>query len=200
MGRQKYRNNSFPTNNRSRSYDRSKNSNFRNSRYSPHRRQNYRHRSRSNSFVRSNKYNKNNVSNRGRFKYKNRSNSRNSTFHPKAYAINLAELKNGVPDSFKKPNERYLPQKNYKNSKSPSNRNFCYKCGSSNHFAKECTEYPQQDPPYTRCSHCGLLHKDRFCQNKRSRSSSRQQRYSQSRSNSRSRYSNSPLNHTRFTP
>merc|ERR1711954_10536 len=52
----------------------------------------------------------------------------------------------------------------------PSNRNFCYKCGSSKHFAKECTKYPQQEPPYTRCSHCGLLHKDRFCKDKRKRS------------------------------
>merc|ERR1712115_681160 len=157
-----------------------------------HRRQNYRHRSRSNPLARSNRYNKNNLPNRGRFQYKNRSSSGNNTFHPKAYAIILAEFKNGVPDSFKKPSERKLPQDNYRNSKSPSNRNFCYKCGSSKHFAKECTEYPQHDPPYTRCSHCGLLHKDKFCQNKRSRSNSRQQRYSQSRSNSRSRYSNSP--------
>merc|ERR1711954_499458 len=183
MGRQKYRNNSFPTNNRSRSYDRSKNSNFRNSKYSPHRRQKYRHRSRSNSYARSNRYNKNNLSNRGRFKYKNRSSSRNNTFHPKAYAINIAEFKNGIPDSFKKPSERNLPQDNYRNSKSPSNRNFCFKCGSSNHFAKECTEYPQQDPPYTHCSHCGLLHKDRFCKDKRKRSSSKEQSRSTSRPN-----------------
>merc|ERR1712081_129424 len=190
--RQKYRNNSFHKNNRSRSYDKRKSSSFRNSKYSPHRRQNYRHRSRSNSFVRNNKYNKNNVSNRGRFKYKNRSNSRNNTFHPKAYAINLAEFKNGVPDSFRKPNERYLPQKTYKNSKSPSNRNFCYKCGSSKHFAKKCTEYPQQDQPYTRCSHCGLLHRDRFCKDKKRRPNSREQRYSSSRSTSGPRYSSSP--------
>merc|ERR1711954_13039 len=190
--RQKYRNNSFHKNNRSRSYDKRKDSNFKINKYSPHRRQNYRHRSRSNSFAKSNRYTKNNVSNRGRFKYKNRSSSRNNTFHPKAYAINLAEFKNGVPDSFKKPSERNLPQDNYRNSKSPSNRNFCYKCGSSKHFAKDCTEYPQQDPPYTRCSHCGLLHKDKFCQNKRSRSNSREQRYSSSRSTSRPRYSSSP--------
>merc|ERR1712081_66662 len=51
---------------------------------------------------------------------------------------------------------------------------------------------PQQDPPYTRCSHCGLLHRDRFCQNKWSRSNSRKQRYLQSRSTSRPRYSSSP--------
>merc|ERR1711954_255533 len=80
----------------------------------------------------------------------------------------------------------------YKNSKSPSNRNFCFKCGSSKHFAKEFTKYPQQNPPYTRCSHCGLLHKDKFCQNKSKRSNSREQRYSQSRSTSRPRYSRSP--------
>merc|ERR1712081_59792 len=49
--RQKYQNNSFNRNNRSRSYDRRQSLNFRNNKYSPHKQQNYRHRSRSNSFA-----------------------------------------------------------------------------------------------------------------------------------------------------
>merc|ERR1712115_555531 len=57
--RQKYRNNSFHRNNRSRSYDRRQSSNFRNSKYSPHKQQNYRHRSRSNSYARHRNYNRN---------------------------------------------------------------------------------------------------------------------------------------------
>merc|ERR1711954_277519 len=191
--RKEYQNNSVNRKHRSRSYDRKYNPNTKHRHNSPYKRHNnYRQRSRSNSYARHRNYNRNRSSKKREYRQQKRSNSHNNTFHPKAYAINIAEFKNGIPDSFLKPSERNLPQDSYRNSKSPSNRNFCYKCGSSKHFAKECTDYPQQDPPYTRCSHCGLLHKDRFCKDKKRRSNSRQQRYSQSRSTSRPRYSSSP--------
>ena len=75
-----------------------KNRNRQNSPYK--KRNNYKQRSRSNSFARSNNYNRNSFSTRGNVKCKSRSNSRNNTFHPKAYDINIAEFKNGIQDNF----------------------------------------------------------------------------------------------------
>merc|ERR1712081_154540 len=147
--RKEYQNNSFNRNHRSRSYDGKYNPNTKHRHNSPYKRHyNYRQRSRSNSYTRHRNYNRNRSPKKREYRQQKKSNSRNNTFHPKAYAINIAEFKNRIPDSFLKPSERYLPQEDYRNSKSPSNRNFCFKCGSSKHFAKECTEYQQQNPPY----------------------------------------------------
>merc|ERR1711954_295531 len=117
--RKEYQNNSVNRKHRSRSFDRKYNPNTKhNSHYKRH--NNYRQRSRSNSDIRHRNYNRNRSPKKREYRQQKRSNSRNNTFHPKAYVINIAEFKNGIPDSFLKPSERYLPQDNYRNSKSPS--------------------------------------------------------------------------------